>query len=372
MQTTLPFSYYVDPRILARESERVFGRYWQYVGHAGLVADPGSVAAVEAAFRPVVLTRDREGALHAFLNVCRHRGARLVDGCERRSTIQCPYHAWTYDLDGRLRAAPRSDREDTFDAQAHSLVALAVDTWGPFVFVNPAPDPTPLAEALGELPDLVASAGLDLGRLRFHSRAESRYRANWKICCENFLECYHCQIAHPGLVEVLDVSEDAYRLEEGRLFSSQYGPLKARPRHGFDPSGEIRRGQFHFLFPNLTINVTPGRPNLSIGPIIPEAPDRTARWLDYFFGADVDEAWIRELLTWDAQVGSEDASLVERVQRGIGTAGIERGVLFRSERLIAHFDRLLETALADGGREPIPDSAADGPAPLPAGHHTSA
>ena len=346
MRTTLPFSYYTDPEILRREAVAVFGCHWQYVGPTALVADPTSIAPVTAAFRPVLLARDREGVLRAFLNVCRHRGAQLADSPDTRSTIQCPYHAWTYDLDGRLRAAPRSDREDAFDRASFSLLPLAVDTWGPFVFVNPDPRARPLAETLGPLPDLVAATGIDLDGLTFHSRSETRYRANWKVCCENFLECYHCQVAHPGLVEVLDVSEDGYRLEESGLLSSQYGPLKAGPGGAFDPTGEIRAGQFHFLFPNLTVNIAPGRPNLSLGPVVPDGPAGTTRTLDYFFGPDVDEDWIAGYLRWDAQVGLEDAALVERVQRGVSTAGADGGVLLRSERLIGHFDRLLQEALA--------------------------
>jgi choline monooxygenase len=321
------------------------------------------MAASRAADVPVLLVRDREGSLRAFLNVCRHRGAQLVDGQLRRATIQCPYHAWTYDLDGTLRSAPRSDREACFDRSDHALVALAVETWGPFVFVNPDPRAEPLTDTLEDLPERVASLGLDVDRLRFHHRVESRCEANWKICCENFLECYHCQVAHPGLAKVLDVSDEAFRLVEGRWFSSQYGPLKgdgpgsgatpgseAAPPSGmdYDPTGEIGRGQFHFLFPNVTINVFPGRPNLSIGAVLPDGPERTVRFLDYFFAPDADETWIRDMMAWDDQVGVEDRSLVERVQRGVRSGLLDRGVLFRSERLIAQFDRWVMEALELG------------------------
>ena len=346
MRATLPFSYYSDPDVLRLEIERVFARHWQYVGHTGLVPEPGSVAAARVASGPVLLTRDRGGALRAFHNVCRHRGAQLVDGCQRRSTIQCPYHAWTYGLDGSLLAAPRSESEEDFERERFGLEPLAVDVWGPFVFVNPDPGASPLAEALGDLPAMSASAGIDVERLRFHSRVQSSLEANWKICCENFLECYHCQVAHPGLVEVLDVSEAAYRLEEVGLLSSQFGPLKGGGGATFDTRGEVESGQFHFLFPNLTLNVAPGRPNLSLGPVLPNGPTRTTRFLDYFFDPDADDAWISAFLEWDRQVGEEDAALVERVQRGVSARPSSRGVLLRSERLIAHFGELLEGALS--------------------------
>jgi choline monooxygenase len=210
------------------------------------------------------------------------------------------------------------------------------------VVVNPDPDAAPREETLGELPELVARAGLDLELLRFHHRSHSAYEANWKVCCENFLECYHCQVAHPGFSRVVDVSRDAYVLDESRWFSSQFGPVKERPRGDFDPTGDVPRGQFHFLFPNVIINVMPGRANLSIGPVLPAGPERTERFLDYFFAAGEDEEWIAGMLEFDGQVGREDAVLVERVQRGLRSGLLDNGRLMAdSERLIAHFGRLL-------------------------------
>lgn len=343
---TLPYHWYVDDAIHREERARVFAGSWQYVGHLGQLPVPRSVAVGEVVGIPVVLTRDQDDRLGAFVNLCRHRGTRLVEEDGSRATIQCPYHAWTYGLDGALRSAPRSDSEPDFDPADFGLRPLAVDQWGPLLFVNPDSEAPPLADHLGRLPELVTAAGIDLNALQFHSRAESAYDANWKICCENFLECYHCQVAHPGIVDVLDVSEDAYRLDEDPSFSTQYGPVRTGWKGDFDPTGPVPQGQFHFLYPNITINISPGSPNLSIGPVIPESPTRTRRFLDYFFGPDTDEGWLRDFLAWDDQVGREDTVLVERVQRGVSSGGLTGGVLFRSERLIAHFDRLLRRDLA--------------------------
>jgi phenylpropionate dioxygenase-like ring-hydroxylating dioxygenase large terminal subunit len=343
----IPWSWYSDPVVLGLERERVFRRTWQYAGRSDQVAEPGRFFTTDAGGVPVVVVRDRDDVLRAFLNVCRHRGSLVCEGEGHRETLQCPYHAWTYDLDGALRSAPRADREPGFDRDALGLVQILIDSWGPFLFVNPDRDAAPLADTLGELPELVAGAGLEVDALRFHHRSSSEYEANWKVCAENFLECYHCQVAHPSFSRVVDVSEDAYRLEESRWFSSQFGPVKERWQGAFDPSGEVARGQFHFLWPNLTINVMPGHANLSIGPIVPLAPERTSRFLDYFVGPDVDEAWTREMLAFDAQVGAEDTVLVERVQRGMRSGMLDHGhLLAESERLIMHFQRLLVDALA--------------------------
>jgi phenylpropionate dioxygenase-like ring-hydroxylating dioxygenase large terminal subunit len=343
---TLPWSWYADPDVLRLEQERVFRRCWQYAARAEQVAEPGQFVATRAADIPVVVVRGKDGELRAFLNVCRHRGSLVCEGEGRRETLQCPYHAWTYELDGSLRAAPRSDAEPGFVLDGIALLPLAVGTWGPFVFVNPDADAPPLEEALGDLPDLLAGADLDVGALRFHHRSEGDYAANWKICAENFLECYHCQVAHPGFSGVVDVSPGSYRLDASGLVSSQYGSVRERPRGDFDPSGEIPRGQFHFLFPNTTINVMPGQPNLSIGPIVPLAPERTHRFLDYFFASGVDPAWIEDMLAFDEQVGIEDRALVERVQQGVRSGLLDEGRLLpESERLITHFQGLLVGAL---------------------------
>jgi phenylpropionate dioxygenase-like ring-hydroxylating dioxygenase large terminal subunit len=136
-------------------------------------------------------------------------------------------------------------------------------------------------------------------------------------------------------------------LDESPTFSTQVGPVREAWKGDFDPRGPVERGQFHFLWPNVTINVMPGHPNLSIGPIVPTGPERTARFLDYFVGPDVDEGWIRDMLEFDDQVGAEDRVLVERVQKGLRAGAVEHGRLMgESEKLIAHFQGLLVDALA--------------------------
>jgi phenylpropionate dioxygenase-like ring-hydroxylating dioxygenase large terminal subunit len=336
---TLPWSWYADPELLRREQANVFARSWQYAARAGQVAEPGAYIATRAGQLPVVVVRGRDGELRAFVNVCRHRGSIVCEGEGRRETLQCPYHAWTYDLDGSLRAAPRSDREPGFSAEGLGLLPVAVELWGPFVFVSPEPA-EPLAATLGDVPEQLAAGGVDVDALAFHHRSESTCEANWKVVAENYLECYHCAGAHPGFSRVIDVSPDAYGLRAGRWTMSQTGD----PRDG--AGNRIAYGQFHFVFPNTVINVMPGEPNLSIGPIVPVAPERTWRSLDYFFAPDAGDGWIADFLELDDQVGREDAALVERVQRGVRAGAIAHGhALPRSEQLVLHFDRLLRDSV---------------------------
>jgi choline monooxygenase len=300
------------------------------VGHDGMVSAPGDQFAAAAGDVPVVVVRDG-GTVRAFLNVCRHRGSLLVDGAVNAKAIQCPYHAWTYGLDGVLRAAPRADREASFQPGELSLVELRLERWGPLLFVNPDADASPLIDALGRLPEIVPLDGLE-----FRVRDDYDLEANWKIASENFLECYHCPTAHKGFSAAFEVSPDAYRLETtGELVFSQFAPSRTE--------GE---GHFHFVWPNLKVNVYPGPGNLSIGPLLPAGPERSSGFLDYFFSPDADEAWIEELMEFDRQVGAEDRVLVERVQRGVRSAMVDHGRLLpESEQLVARFQELVRAAL---------------------------
>ena len=330
---TNPWGWYWDPEVWSLEQTRIFGRSWQYVGHAGMAARAGDFFTARAGRIPVVVTHAGDGETRAFVNVCRHRGSIVAEGAGNRKALQCPYHAWTYGLDGRLRAAPRAD----FELDGIGLEPVRLERWGPFLFVNPDADAETLWDWLGPVPAQVEELGLDVDSLQFHHRSEWSVAANWKVVAENFLECYHCALAHPGFSALVDVSPDAYRLEAGRLHSTQIGPA----RDG------ARRSQFHFVWPNTGVNVFPGEPNLSIGPFEPRAPHRTDRFLDYFFGPEIDETWIAELLDLDDKVGSEDTALVERVQIGVSSGAIADGrLLGEAEQLVAHFQGLVREALS--------------------------
>jgi phenylpropionate dioxygenase-like ring-hydroxylating dioxygenase large terminal subunit len=348
---TLPAEWYGDPAILRLEQERIFRRAWQYAGRVDQVAEPGDYFCCFAGHIPIVVVRDRSGSVNAFVNVCRHRGHLVVQEAGHRETLQCRYHAWTYDLDGSLRAAPRSEREPGFDFERFSLLPVRVESWGPLLFVNPDLEAGPLAEALGDMPAHVASSGIDPAKLRFRVRTVWELEANWKIALENYLECYHCPVAHPGFSKVIDVDPDAYVLRSDGLVSSQFGTPRAAALAGdgkspYDARGDVKQAQYHFLWPNFTLNIEAGPGNLSVDVTRPDGPGRSLGFTEYFFYEDVSEEAARDMIEFASQVGREDRALVEAVQRGLDSGMVPHGqLLVSSEHLIQHFQRLVFEAL---------------------------
>lgn len=349
---TLPFDWFSDPRIFRLEQTRVFADSWVYAGVTDWVAEPGGYFTAQAGLVPIVVVRDEHGNLNGFVNICRHRATQVAEGRGRRMSLQCPYHAWTYGLDGRLRSAPRSELEAEFDTAEFGLVPVAVDTWGPFVFVNRNLDAPPLANHLGRLPQIVADAGVDFGRMRFREHQESEIAANWKAVVENYLECYHCPTAHPGFSKVIDVNPETYALTSDEWFSSQVSRTRAgaEGENGglpYNPVGPVSEAHFHWLWPTFTINVLPGAPNMATFCFVPLAPDRTLAVSDSFYGDEVSEEEIAAIGEFGNQVFLEDQALVESIQRAAASGGLTEGrLMLSSEHLIQHFQRLVERALA--------------------------
>lgn len=349
---TLPAEWYTDTAIFARERERIFRHAWQYVGLSEQLARPGDFLTAALGEVPVVVTRADDGALRAYANVCRHRGSQLVrEECGNRKTLQCGYHAWTYNLDGTLRAAPGMRDEPDFDPAAYALVALPVETWGPFVFVSPDRQPQPFADVLGALPELTATSGIRLDALRRRVRRTYDIAANWKVVVDNYLECYHCPVAHKGFSDLIDVSD--YTVTEFEWFSTQGGALKESARTDkaaglYDVRGEVTAGFYAYLWPNFTLNIYPGPGNVSLNLFVPLATDRTLAIYDYCFVDEVSAADEREFVRFIDQVQEEDVVLCEGVQRGLQSGYFDQGkLMLRRENALRHFQRLVYRVLAD-------------------------
>lgn len=349
---TLPARWYTSEDVFRLEQRRLFRRSWLYAGLTEQVAAPGDFFTYSAGDLSIIVLRDHDGVLRGFVNVCRHRGSELLlEPCGHRTTIQCHYHAWTYNLDGTLRAAPAAKEEPGFRKEEHSLFPVQVETWGPFIFVNPDAHAGPLGALLGELPDLVRATGIRLDALRRRVRRTYDIRANWKVVVDNYLECYHCPTAHPGFCDLIDVN--SYEVTEYEWFSTQGGALKSSAKEGksksalYDVSGEVREGFYAYLWPNFTLNIYPGPGNVSLNLFVPVAVDRTLAIYDYCFVESVSEQEERDFVRFIDQVQDEDVVLCESVQRGLSSGYFDQGKLMLSrEKGLRHFQRLVYDTLS--------------------------
>jgi len=350
---TLPSSWYHDEKIYELERHRIFERSLQFVSRLDELSTPGDYATATVGDVPIVVVRNERGDLAGFVNVCAHRLAEVVQGSGHRRVLQCHYHAWTYDLDGRLISAPRSERETCFELSDFCLQPVRVETFGPFVFANVSQDGPSLAEQLGDLPERMQRDGLDFAGLASVERSEWEVAANWKVVVENFDECYHCAVAHPSFTRIMEVDPENYRLEEDAWCSRAITPRRSWPEGSkvslaYDASGPLSGGQFAFLWPNFTLVQNPGQPNAMAFYFRPIAPERTVVVSEYLFGPDVSPDLVRDVVDFNLVVGAEDQRLVESVQRGLRSDRVPRGrLMLDSESLIRHFQRLVHRALTD-------------------------
>ncbi len=330
---TLPARWYADDTVWQEEKRRIFHRSWQYVGHAAQVAKPGDFITMRLGDIPVVIARDNDGSLRAFANVCRHRGSEVVLECAgNRKTLQCHYHGWTYNLDGTLRAAPRSNEQASFSKEKLSLLPFAVETWGPMIFVKPDAAPGSLRDLIGDLPSLFEHAGVDLARLRMYRQDVYNIASNWKIIIENFNECYHCPIAHPAFSELIDT--DQYSADIGHeYYSTYYGPLLRSAENGVT---------YATLWPTAMIALSSRPMAMQLLCVYPIDAHHTRETIDFYFAEGTSEKEIREYKDFSDLVQREDVVLCESVQRGLASGAIENGTLMASrERGIQHFQRLV-------------------------------
>ncbi len=347
---TLPAEWYTDPEMLARERKRIFATSWNHVGRVEQVARAGDFLTARVGEVPVVIVRDEAGTLKAFANVCGHRGSELVlEPCGNRRTLQCHYHAWTWGLDGTLRAAPRSQEQAGFDKADFPLTPLGVETFGPFLFINPGPASSSFADTLGQLPAILRSSGVDIDALDV-SRAE-------RIPDPGQLEGRGREF--PRVLPLCDLTSGFRRPDRpgrvpGGALRTFLGPARppqggrpARPEDGFG-SDEGREGIYTYLWPNFMLNAYPGPGNASTNLILPIDENHCLAVYEFFFSDRMPEEEQRAMVDFIDQVQREDIIIVESVQRGLRSGFYKQGQLILSrENGIQHFQKLVFSALTD-------------------------
>src|SRR2546427_348525 len=267
-QRTLPGRYYTLAEIYAEEQERIFTARWICVGRAAEIPAAGDYVLRTIAGESVIVVRGRDGALRAFYNVCRHRGTRLCEEPRGRfsETIQCPYHAWTYTIDGQLIGAPHMSEVQGFDKRDYPLHAVALETWEGFVFLNLAGAPEPFAQAFA--PVAGRFSRFNLSALTAARRVDYDVAANWKLIFQNYSECLHCPVIHPGFAKLTPYTSGENDLVDGpflggyMVITKEGGSLTLSGRACEAPVGQLpaeglTRVYFYSIFPDLLLSLHP-------------------------------------------------------------------------------------------------------------------
>jgi Rieske 2Fe-2S family protein len=345
LQRALPAAYYLDEAAFQRERERLLFGEWFCAGRADQVERPGSLVVVDVAGESVLLVRTRAGELRAHYNVCRHRGSQVVPcppaapggpqatATRKAGSLRCPYHSWTYRLEGDLLGAPWSEEIDGFDQEAFGLHPVGVATWGGFVFLHLTPErAVPLADQLGPVPERLRRYPLE--ELAVGCRLDYRVGANWKLVAENYNECYHCAGVHPELCRVvpafkrggagLDWDRGVPHREGAWTFTAT-GESDRAPFPGLDDD-ERTRHKGELVYPNLMLSLSAD--HVAAFTLWPHGPGETTVVCDLLFHPDeqarpgFDPSDAADF--WDL-VNRQDWAMCESVQRGMASRAYSGG-----------------------------------------------
>ena len=351
---TLPAHLYFDPAQYEIEKERIFAKSWIFAGSANQLSQAGSYTTVQVADQNIAVVRGKDGVVRAFHNVCSHRAHELLKGSGRTRMIVCPYHAWSYELDGRLKTNSVIESVEDLNTDEFCLKGVKVEEFLGFLWINLDPDAVPLSVQSAGLDEDVRKYVKDPETLVYAGRLTFEIKANWKNVVENFQDCYHCPTAHPALVELFD--HCVYRTKNFGIASSHIAPARIdNSAYSFDPEAAGTQLMYAawYLWPNVTLNVFPGRRNLSFMHIMPTGPETAFEHWDFYLDTETPNAdevaamdYIKDVLQ------PEDIGLVESVQRGLHSRAYSQGRLVidkerssNSEHGIHHFQSMVVKAL---------------------------
>jgi glycine betaine catabolism A len=348
---TLARDYYVSPEVFHDEQERLFRQKWVCVGRSEQIAKNGEYFLAMVAGESLIILRDQESRLRGFYNICRHRGTRLCEEHTGRfsGSIQCPYHAWTYSTDGQLIGAPHMNEVAGFDRRAFPLHDIAVHEWEGFLFVNLARDPEPFEVAFA--PVLTRFSRFSIASLRSARRIEYDVKSNWKLLFQNYSECLHCPMIHPGLTRVTPYLSGENDLTEGSylggfmVISQQGGSMTESGNPcgvtvGTLAGDDLQRAYYYSLMPNLLLSMHPDY--VMAHTLWPVAPDRTRIVCDWLFHPESFENPEYDpqdgVRFWDT-VNRQDWHICEQSQLGVSSRAYVPGPYSPRESVPAAWDR---------------------------------
>ena len=344
--STIPAPWYTDPRIAELERINVFSRTWQLIARTDQMRNSGDFVSMRIADEPIVVVRGSDGILRAFYNVCRHHAAAVVteaQGCAKQ--FRCPYHGWTYGIDGALKGMVEFEGVCNFDRAKNGLVPVKVNTWENFVFVNLDVHAGPLADFLGAIPEIVAPLKLSK-KLKYFDRRVYTLKCNWKVYVDNYLDGgYHVPHAHKGLSSVIEYTK--YTIENFERACLQSSPLSSGKKSEAGVAA-TRQGRAFYLwiYPNFMINAYEGVMDTNL--VMPMGVDQCAVVFDYYFADTSKKALKRNQasIKVSEKVQDEDEAICDAVQRGLGSRAYVAGRLSVRREAGEHlFHRLLHADL---------------------------
>ncbi len=345
----MPKSVYTSPEFAAEEMQHIFAREWLCAGRADALPNPGDYLTMQISGEPIVVLRDRAGALRAMSNVCRHRMSQLLEGRGNTRSIVCPYHAWTYNLDGSLRGAPAMTLNESFCKEQIGLPQVRCEEWLGWIMVTLNPDAPSPSVRLAEVEALVGNLHMEAYSEAF--REEFRWATNWKVLAENFMESYHLPVCHSGTiggsVDLMKMTcpEGLAAFNYHHILKNDAIPLAlAHPKNTVLQGDERRRTWLLAIYPSLMITLTPGY--FWYLCLTPDGPGHVnvlfGGGLSPEFVADPEAAehfaQVKALLD---EVNIEDKGCVERVYRGLCANMSEPGPLSHLERPNFDFARYI-------------------------------
>jgi len=352
---SLPARYYTDQEFYISELERFFFGMWIHAGRADQIPDPGDYVLRDVAGESVIVTRDDDRRLRAYYNVCRHRGTRLCEAGAGKldGVIRCPYHAWAYDLDGKLVAAPQMDEVPHFRKEDYTLMGVSVGLWDGHIFLNLSEDPRPLEAQLADLPQRFQS--WEMATLRLGHRIVYDVAANWKLIIQNYSECLHCPGVHPALQRLShflsgenDPPNPSYlggrmELREGIETLSVDGK---RRRSCLPRLAPVNQRQVHYyaVLPNLLLSLHPDY--LMTHTLWPRGVNRTeivCEWHFHPVALERPDFTADDVYSFWDMTNRQDWHVCEQMQLGVASRGYRPGPYSNREDLLYAFDRLIRS-----------------------------
>jgi choline monooxygenase len=346
--STIPSSWYTDARIFQLEQQTVFSNSWQFAARLDQLTQPGNYVTTDIGGEPVVIVRGGDDRIRGFFNVCSHHAAAVMTEVEGHAKqMRCPYHGWTYSLEGELKGTPDFHDVCEFDRSENGLQPIEIAEWENWVFAKIGSEQMNIGNAVVELQLSQQLAALNLKQLHWFERRRYVLNCNWKVFVDNYLDGgYHVPHLHKGLDSVLNYSE--YTIENGERYCLQSSPMVSRD----DEVGAVRAGTralYYWLYPNFMLNYYDGVLDTNL--VRPITIDRTAVIFDFYFADVSPEARARNLQSIDVgeRIQTEDVDICESVQRGLNSRAYEAGRLSARREAGEHlFHRLLYADLKAG------------------------